>query len=593
MGVRSMASRNTFFEDEHLEKKIDIKQLGRTIRYILPYKKLLFLVSCMMLIAAVVSLLPPRLLKLIVDEVVVNQDYRELALMGGGLVLLAAVEILSTFVQTRSMGKMGLNIISRIRTDIFDRLQLLSFDYFDNRPDGKIVVRVTEYINGLADFFSNYVMMFAIYIVKIVVVTVFMLSLSPVLTAVVYATVIPMMMLVFKLRSALRKMYTAHRAKNSNRTAFLVESIMGEQIVKNYNRIDVNKETYRQIHETSVNMWWSIVKRSRLNSPIVQLFWHTGTLCIYGVALALILSGNDLITAGMVVTFTTYMSSFQDPLSQLSTIIQELAQVSSNLEQVFDTIDYPLEIQEKENAVALKNVKGKVDFNDVTFAYEEGTNILEHFNLHVKQGETIALVGPTGAGKTTVINMLTRFYDVREGSVTIDGIDVRDVTLYSLRKEVGVLMQDPFIFKGTVLDNIRYGKWDATDEECIAAARMIFADKFIRKLNGGYNHVLEERGSGLSAGEKQLISFARIVLKNPSVIILDEATSAIDTETELLIKQALDILIKDKTAFIVAHRLSTIRNSDRILYISNKGIAEEGTHEELMAKKGLYYELAR
>ena len=588
-----MASRNTFFEDEHLEKKIDIKQLGRTIRYILPYKKLLFLVSCMMLIAAVVSLLPPRLLKLIVDEVVVNQDYRELALMGGGLVLLAAVEILSTFVQTRSMGKMGLNIISRIRTDIFDRLQLLSFDYFDNRPDGKIVVRVTEYINGLADFFSNYVMMFAIYIVKIVVVTVFMLSLSPVLTAVVYATVIPMMMLVFKLRSALRKMYTAHRAKNSNRTAFLVESIMGEQIVKNYNRIDVNKETYRQIHETSVNMWWSIVKRSRLNSPIVQLFWHTGTLCIYGVALALILSGNDLITAGMVVTFTTYMSSFQDPLSQLSTIIQELAQVSSNLEQVFDTIDYPLEIQEKENAVALKDVKGKVDFNDVTFAYEEGTNILEHFNLHVKQGETIALVGPTGAGKTTVINMLTRFYDVREGSVTIDGIDVRDVTLYSLRKEVGVLMQDPFIFKGTVLDNIRYGKWDATDEECIAAAKMIFADKFIRKLNGGYNHVLEERGSGLSAGEKQLISFARIVLKNPSVIILDEATSAIDTETELLIKQALDILIKDKTAFIVAHRLSTIRNSDRILYISNKGIAEEGTHEELMAKKGLYYELAR
>ena len=588
-----MASRNTFFEDEHLEKKIDIKQLGRTIRYILPYKKLLFLVSCMMLIAAVVSLLPPRLLKLIVDEVVVNQDYRELALMGGGLVLLAAVEILSTFVQTRSMGKMGLNIISRIRTDIFDRLQLLSFDYFDNRPDGKIVVRVTEYINGLADFFSNYVMMFAIYIVKIVVVTVFMLSLSPVLTAVVYATVIPMMMLVFKLRSALRKMYTAHRAKNSNRTAFLVESIMGEQIVKNYNRIDVNKETYRQIHETSVNMWWSIVKRSRLNSPIVQLFWHTGTLCIYGVALALILSGNDLITAGMVVTFTTYMSSFQDPLSQLSTIIQELAQVSSNLEQVFDTIDYPLEIQEKENAVILKDVKGKVDFNDVTFAYEEGTNILEHFNLHVKQGETIALVGPTGAGKTTVINMLTRFYDVREGSVTIDGIDVRDVTLYSLRKEVGVLMQDPFIFKGTVLDNIRYGKWDATDEECIAAAKMIFADKFIRKLNGGYNHVLEERGSGLSAGEKQLISFARIVLKNPSVIILDEATSAIDTETELLIKQALDILIKDKTAFIVAHRLSTIRNSDRILYISNKGIAEEGTHEELMAKKGLYYELAR
>lgn len=588
-----MAKRNTFFEDEKIEKKIDIKQLGRTLQYILPYKKILFLVSCMMLIAAVVSLLPPRLLTLIVDEVVVNKDYRELTLVGSGLVFLAAVEILSTFVQTRSMGKMGLNIISRIRTDIFERLQQLSFDYFDNRPDGKIVVRVTEYINGLADFFSNYIMMFAIYIVKIVVVTVFMLSLSPVLTAIVFATVIPMMTIVFLLRSVLRKMYTAHRAKNSNRTAFLVESIMGEQIVKNYNRIDTNKEVYKQIHEESVNMWWTIVKRSRLNGPVVQAFWHFGTLCIYGVALALILGGNDLITAGVVVTFTTYMSSFQDPLSQLSTIIQELAQVSSNLEQVFDTIDYPIEIQDKENAVTLEKIKGDVDFNNVTFAYEEDMNILEHFDLHVKAGETIALVGPTGAGKTTVINMLTRFYDVKEGSVTIDGIDVRDASLYSLRKEVGVLMQDPFIFKGTVLDNIRYGKWDATDEECMAAAKMIFADKFIRKLNGGYNHMLEERGSGLSAGEKQLISFARIILKNPSVIILDEATSAIDTETELLIKEALDILIKDKTAFIVAHRLSTIRNSDRILYISNKGIAEEGTHEELMAKKGLYYELAR
>jgi ATP-binding cassette subfamily B protein len=287
------------------------------------------------------------------------------------------------------------------------------------------------------------------------------------------------------------------------------------------------------------------------------------------------------------------MGSFQEPLSQISTIIQELAQVSSNLEQVFDTIDYPVKIQEKENAQELKNVKGVVDFNDVTFAYEEGVNILEHFNLHVKQGETIALVGPTGAGKTTVINMLTRFYDVQEGSVTIDGVNVKDATLFSLRKEVGVLMQDPFIFKGTVIDNIRYGKWDATDEECIAAAKAIFADKFIEKLKGGYQHMLEERGSGLSAGEKQLISFARIILKNPSVIILDEATSAIDTETEMLIKEALDVIIKDKTAFIVAHRLSTIRNSDRILYISNKGIAEEGTHAQLMEKKGLYYELAR
>lgn len=588
-----MAKRNTFFEDEKIEKKIDMKQLLRTLKYILPYKKILVLVSVMMLVAAVVSLLPPRLLKVIVDKTVVEKNYRELALVGGGLVLLSTVEILSTFIQSRSMGRMGFRIITQIRTDIFDRLQLLSFDYFDNRPDGKIVVRVTEYINGLADFFTNYVMMFAIYIVKIVVVTVFMLSLSPMLTVIVFATVVPMMTIVFLLRSYLKKMYTAHRAKNSNRTAFLVESIMGEQIVKNYNRIEKNKEIYRQIHEDSVNMWWTIVKRSRLNSPVVQLFWNVGTLCIFGVALSMILGGNEGITAGMVITFTTYMSSFQDPLSQISTIIQELAQVSSNLEQVFDTIDYPVDIQDKENPIELKDVRGKVDFEDVTFSYDEDVNILEHFNLHVRPGEMIALVGPTGAGKTTVINMLTRFYDVKQGSVRIDDVDVRDASLHSLRSEVGVLMQDPFIFKGTIMDNIRYGRWDATDEECIAAAKAIFADKFIRRLKGGYQHVLEERGSGLSAGERQLISFARIVLKNPSVVILDEATSAIDTETELLIQEALEVLLKGKTSFIVAHRLSTIRNADRILYIRNKGIAEEGTHEELMAKKGYYYELAR
>lgn len=588
-----MAKRNTFFEDEKIEKKIDMKQLLRTLKYILPYKKILVLVSVMMLVAAVVSLLPPRLLKVIVDKTVVEKNYRELALVGGGLVLLSAVEILSTFIQSRSMGRMGFRIITQIRTDIFDRLQLLSFDYFDNRPDGKIVVRVTEYINGLADFFTNYVMMFAIYIVKIVVVTVFMLSLSPMLTVIVFVTVVPMMTIVFLLRSYLKKMYTAHRAKNSNRTAFLVESIMGEQIVKNYNRIEKNKEIYRQIHEDSVNMWWTIVKRSRLNSPVVQLFWNVGTLCIFGVALSMILGGNEGITAGMVITFTTYMSSFQDPLSQISTIIQELAQVSSNLEQVFDTIDYPVDIQDKENPIELKDVRGKVDFEDVTFSYDEDVNILEHFNLHVRPGGMIALVGPTGAGKTTVINMLTRFYDVKQGSVRIDDVDVRDASLHSLRSEVGVLMQDPFIFKGTIMDNIRYGRWDATDEECIAAAKAIFADKFIRRLKGGYQHVLEERGSGLSAGERQLISFARIVLKNPSVVILDEATSAIDTETELLIQEALEVLLKGKTSFIVAHRLSTIRNADRILYIRNKGIAEEGTHEELMAKKGYYYELAR
>lgn len=586
-----MAKRNTYFQDEEIERKIDIRQFGRVLRYIFPYKKTFFFVFALMCVSSVVAMITPLLLKKIIDEVVVSQEYKMLALLLGGMLALSVLEIGLTFIHQRLMGTLGHNVIAKVREDIFYKLQELSFDYFDSKPDGKIVVRVTDYVNDLANFFTNYVLLLLTYVLKIVIVTFFMLGLSPQLTLVVFATVIPMMALVFALRFAIRKLFAGHRAKLSNRSAFLIETIMGEKIVKSYNRSERSEEIYGEVHDASVKQWMKIVYRNELNTPIVETFWNAGTICLYGLSLYLMLSGNSTMNAGIVVAFTTYMTQFSGPLTQIAIIIQQLAQVSSNLEQVFDTIDHPVDIQDKEDAVELTEVQGKVDFNDVTFAYDDGVNILEHFDLHVNPGETIALVGPTGAGKTTVINMLTRFYDVAAGSVQIDEKDVRDVTLHSLRKEVGVLMQDPFIFRGTILENIRYGRLDATDEECVEAAKQIFADPFISKFPDGYHHILEERGAGLSAGEKQLISFARIVLKNPSIVILDEATSSIDTETENLIKQALDVMLENKTAFMVAHRLSTIRNADRILYIANKGIAESGTHEELMAKKGLYYEL--
>lgn len=586
-----MAKRNTYFEDEVIEKKIDIKQFGRILRYVIPYRKIFILVGVLMFVAAGVSLISPLLLKLIINEVVVNEDYRELAFIISGLVVLAAIEIGINFAHQRLMGVTGHKIIANIREDIFNKLQRLPFDFYDSRPNGKIVVRVTDYVNDLANFFTNYVILFLVYIVKLVVVSIFMLTISPELTGIVYLTIVPMMICVMLLRYSLRKKFAKHRAKISNRTAFIVESIMGEKIVKNNNRAKENEKLYMKVHDDNIKMWINICRLNELNTPIVEIFWNVGTLALYGVALMLILAGNTSMDAGTVVVFISYMGLFSGPLTQIAFIVQQLAQVSSNLEHVFDIIDYPVEIADKDGSIELKNVKGQVDFDNVTFAYEEGDNILENFDLHVKPGETIALVGPTGAGKTTVINMLTRFYDVNKGCVRIDGIDVRDATLESLRKEVGVLMQDPFIFKGSIIDNIRYGREDATDEECIAAAKLIAADSYIEKMPDGYYTILEERGGSLSAGEKQLISFARIILKNPSVIILDEATSAIDTETEILIKEALDKIIADKTAFIVAHRLSTIRNSDRILYISNKGIMEQGTHEELMALKGLYWKL--
>ena len=586
-----MSKRNTYFQDEAVERKIDVKQLARVTRYALPYWKEFALVAFLMLLSAAAAMATPLLLKDIINTAVPSQNTGMLLLLILGMAIVSLLEIGVNFCHQRIMGKVGHSIIATIRSDVFYKLQELPFDYFDSKPNGKIVVRATEYVNDLANFFTNYLLMLISYIAKLILVTFFMLGLSPRLTGIVYLVVVPMITIIFFLRYALRRLFSGHRAKVSNRTAFLVEALMGEKIVKSYNRIQSSEDIYRDLHKQSVDQYLKILYRSELNSPTVQIFWNLGTVLLYGTALSMILAGNTTMNAGIVVAFTTYMTQFSDPLTQLAVIIQNLAQVSSNLEQVFDTIDYPVSIRDKEFPKTLEHPRGKVDFNDVTFAYDEGINILEHFDLHVRPGETIALVGPTGAGKTTVINMLTRFYDVKEGSVLIDGIDVREVSLHSLRKEVGVLMQEPFIFKGTILENIRYGRPEATDEECIAAAKLIFADNFISKLPDGYAHVLEERGTGLSAGEKQLLSFARIILKNPSVIILDEATSSIDTETEALIQQALTLILKDKTAFMVAHRLSTIRSADRILYIANKGIAEQGSHEELMALHGLYYAL--
>lgn len=584
-----MAKRNTYFEDELVMKKIDIRQLAKILRYICPYKKTVILAVSLMLFSAAISMITPLLLKHIINVVVVEEDYRMLALVVSGMVFLSALEIGITFVHQRLTGIMGHGIIASIRQDIFYKLQKLPFDYFDSRPDGKIVIRVTDYINELANFFTNFLVLLLVYIAKIAIVTFFMLSISPALTGVVFLAVLPMMACVFGLRYCVRKIFPLHRAKMANRTAFLVETIMGEKIVKSYNRSELNREIYKEVHQTSVETWLRIVRRIQWNTPIVELFWNLGTLMLYGLALSMILEGNGGMDAGTVIVFTSYMSLFSGPLTQIAYIIQQLAQISSNLEQVFDTIDYPLEISDDGDVRELSSVRGKVDFDHVTFQYEEDNPVLKDFNLHVKPGESIALVGPTGVGKTTIINLLTRFYDVTMGEVKIDGINVKQVSLHSLRREVGVLMQDPFIFKGTILDNIRYGRPGATDEECMEAARLIYAQEHILQMKDGYHHILEERGQGLSAGEKQLISFARIVLKNPSVVILDEATSSIDTETEQLIKEALDTLLAEKTAFIVAHRLSTIRNADRILYIMDGEIKEQGNHEELMALKGYYY----
>ncbi len=583
-------ARNTYFQDELLEEKFNSKQLFRILRYALPYKKTFLAVGAMMLAAIGLSLLPALFIKHIVDEVIPAGSYEGLALVISLFLFTGLADIIIQFFHGRLMSKTGHTIIYNIREDIFRKLQTLSFDYFDNRPAGKILIRVTNYIDELAGFFANTLLNFIINILKMVVLMAFLFALNYVLASIILAIMIPMGAYVIFIRSKAKKLYRKVRNKDSNRVAFTSENILGVTIIKSFNRKQKNMEIFADLVNQSIRGWWHIILVNELFGPGVETIWNAGNMLIYIVALSLILGGADL-HVGTVIAFINYIGTFWGPLNQLSMILQQFTSVSSNLERVFETMDTPPLITDKEGAGELPPIEGNVTFENVTFSYDGKVNILENFNLDVPKGKTIALVGPTGAGKSTVVNLIPRFYDVQGGRVLIDGHDVRDVTLKSLRSQLGIMMQDPFVFKGTVMDNIRYSKEDATDEECIEAAKKIFAHEFISRLPNGYYTELGERGEGLSAGEKQLLSFARVILRDPKILILDEATSSIDTNTEQKIQQALEVLLEGRTSFIIAHRLSTIIKADCILYIDNKGIAEAGTHEELMRKKGLYYAL--
>ncbi len=582
-------ARNTYYQDEIVKEKFNLKQLVRVLKYVMPYKKTFLFILVLLLTAVGISLIPPLLLKYLIDSVIPARDMAMLWLTLGAFALVGIMDTVITFFHQRIMSKTGHKIIATIRSDVFRKLQQLPFSFFDDRPAGKIVIRVTAYVDELADFFANTLISFLVNILRIIVVTVFMLVLNWKLALIVFSAIIPLGICIFFIRGRLKKLFRVQRAKDSNRTAYLVESINGVGVIKSFNRGEINTNIYRDVQNESKDSWFRIVATNELNTPVVETFWNYGMLMLYGLSIGMIASGN--LQTGTVVAFINYMSMFNGPLMQIAAILQQFAQVSSNLERIFETIDTENPIVDCENPVELGEIRGQVDFDGVNFAYEEGINILENFNLHVTPGQTIALVGPTGAGKSTVVNLLTRFYDVSAGSVKIDGIDVREISLHSLRKSIGTLMQDAFVFKGTVLDNIRYGKPDATDEECIEAAIRIHANEFIDRLPHGYHTMLAEKGEGLSAGEKQMLSFARIMLKDPRILILDEATSSIDSQTEERIQQALNTILKGRTAFVVAHRLSTIKQADQILFISNKGIAEQGTHDQLMEKQGLYYRL--
>ena len=592
-------ARNRYYEDEKTVYKFSGKSVKKALKFCVPYRKIIITMTVMMLVMSFVSLLPTMINSYIVDYVIGKKgafglDWLTLAAVLVGAYALAVIgNAVFSYFRTLYMTKAGHAIVRDMRYSAFTRLQKLAFDYYDSRPSGKILVRVTSYLDELAGVFSNSVMMLVVDFAKIIIIAAWLFIIDYRLATIVLVVTVPMAVCILLIRKTLSRRRRAYRNKRSNRTAYIAENIQGNTVTKLFNRVDKNVGIEKGLNAEVLGRWNSITHVNELHFPIMEGFSYIGLGLVYAVVIYMVTSGLGLgtLTMGKLISFISYMGMLSFPLNDMANILQQITMATSNLESVFEVIETEPTVCDKEGAEELPPIEGDVSFRDVTFGYEPSHPVLDHVSFDVPKGKTVALVGPTGAGKTTVVSLISRFYDVGAGTITIDGHDISRVTLYSLRRQVGVMMQDSFIFSGTIIDNIRYARPEATDEQCIAAAKLVSADEFIRKLPDGYYTKTSEQGGGLSTGERQLISFARVVLIDPKILILDEATSSIDTHTEESIRKALDVILAGRTSFVIAHRLSTIRKADCIFYIADKGIAEAGTHAELMEKKGKYYAL--
>lgn len=592
-------ARNRYYEDEKTVYKFSGKSVKKALKFCVPYRKIIITMTVMMLVMSFVSLLPTMINSYIVDYVIGKKgafglDWLTLAAVLVGAYALAVIgNAVFSYFRTLYMTKAGHAIVRDMRYSAFTRLQKLAFDYYDSRPSGKILVRVTSYLDELAGVFSNSVMMLVVDFAKIIIIAAWLFIIDYRLATIVLVVTVPMAVCILLIRKTLSRRRRAYRNKRSNRTAYIAENIQGNTVTKLFNRVDKNVGIEKGLNAEVLGRWNSITHVNELHFPIMEGFSYIGLGLVYAVVIYMVTSGLGLgtLTMGKLISFISYMGMLSFPLNDMANILQQITMATSNLESVFEVIETEPTVCDKEGAEELPSIEGDVSFRDVTFGYEPSHPVLDHVSFDVPKGKTVALVGPTGAGKTTVVSLISRFYDVGAGTITIDGHDISRVTLYSLRRQVGVMMQDSFIFSGTIIDNIRYARPEATDEQCIAAAKLVSADEFIRKLPDGYYTKTSEQGGGLSTGERQLISFARVVLTDPKILILDEATSSIDTHTEESIRKALDVILAGRTSFVIAHRLSTIRKADCIFYIADKGIAEAGTHAELMEKKGKYYAL--
>ncbi len=573
-----------------IEKAQDTRQaLMRLVAYLVPFRTGIIVVLVFVVIYTVLGLLSPYLIGVAIDDYIVPKRIAQLPQIA---LLMLAVYLVNNLFQAlagRTMASVSQRALQKLRQDLFHHLQTLPMQFFDRNPAGQLMSRLTNDIDAINQAVSQNVTSLVASVLSLIGILVAMFVLD-VWLALATLVVVPIMFWFTQfVATYTRRGFRELQRSMGELNAVMEEAISGQKVVKAFGRNESVLATFKVQNEQAYNAGVTANNYALLLMPLTSVLgnFFIIVLTAFGGWLAL----RDLVTVGVIATFIIYAQNFINPLRQLANMYNAIQGALAGAERVFEIMDIASEVDTAVDDTPPPTIRGDVSFNAVQFAYDVGTPILRTMSLHANAGQTFALVGPTGAGKTTIINLVSRFYEINEGSIQIDGVDIRRLPKDWLRRQLGLVLQDTFLFSDTVMENIRFGRLDATDEECMRAAEMAEADSFINQLPHGYQTMLSERANNLSQGQRQLLAIARMMLANPRILILDEATSSIDTRTEVRIQRALLRLMAGRTSFVIAHRLSTIRDADQVLVVNGGEIVERGTHDELLAQRGLYHHL--